>query len=52
VEIAKHTVAGADDGGRFMIDEDPERIAIAGQNSLDNSALIDDLSVGGMCRKR
>jgi hypothetical protein len=52
VEIAKHTVAGADDGGRLTIDEDPERIAIAGQNSLDNSAFIDDLSVCGRCRKR
>ena len=36
-------MAGANDGGRFVLDEDPERVPIAGQNSLDSGAFIDDL---------
>jgi hypothetical protein len=35
-----------------VVHEDPERVAIAGQNSLDNSAFIDDLGVCGRCWKR
>jgi hypothetical protein len=52
VEIAQDTVAGPDDGCGFMIDEDPECVAIAGQNSLDNGAFIDDLGVCGRDWKR
>jgi hypothetical protein len=46
VEIPEDAVAGADDRGRFAIDEEPERIAIASQDSLDSGAFIDDLGVG------
>jgi hypothetical protein len=46
VEIPEDAVAGADDRGRFAIDEEPERIPIAGQDSLDSGAFIDDLGVG------
>jgi hypothetical protein len=52
VEIAEDAVAGTNDGGRLVVHEDPERVAIAGQNSLDNSAFIDDLGVCGRCWKR
>ena len=34
-------MAGADDGGRFAVDEDPERVPIAGQDSLDSGAFIE-----------
>jgi hypothetical protein len=52
VEIAKDAVAGADDGGRFVVDEEPERVPIAGQDGLDSSAFIDDLGVDGWRLKR
>jgi hypothetical protein len=52
VKIAKDAVASANDSGRFAIDEDPEHIAIASQDGVDNSALIDDLGVGGRGWKR
>jgi hypothetical protein len=52
LEIAEDAMAGANDSGRFMIDEDPERIAIASQDSIDNGALIDDLGVCGRGWKR
>lgn len=47
VEVAEDSVAGADDRGRLAIDEDPERVAIAGKHGLDSGALIDDLGLGG-----
>jgi hypothetical protein len=42
MEVAKDAVAGADDRGRFVLDEDSERVPIAGKDSLDNGAFIDD----------
>jgi hypothetical protein len=48
VEVAEDSMAGADDSRGFAFDEDPERVAISGKNSLDNGALIDDL--GGVGR--
>ena len=44
MEVAKDAVAGADDRGRFVVDEDSERVPIAGQDGLDDRAFIDDLS--------
>jgi hypothetical protein len=46
MEIAEDAMAGSDDSGRFAVDEDPERIPIAGQDSLDSGAFIGDLGVG------
>lgn len=45
MEIAEDAMAGADDRGRFAVDEDPERVTIAGQDSLDSGAFIGDLGV-------
>jgi hypothetical protein len=45
VEIAENAVAGADDGGRLVLDEDPERVSIASQDGIDSGAFIDDLWV-------
>ena len=39
-------MARADDRRGFVLDEDPERVPIAGQDRLDNGAFIDDLGVG------
>jgi hypothetical protein len=47
VEIAEDAVAGADDGGRFVLDEESERVPIAGQDGFDSGAFIDDLGVDG-----
>jgi hypothetical protein len=47
MEIAEHAVAGADDSGRFVLDEESERVPIAGQDGLDSGAFIDDLGVDG-----
>jgi hypothetical protein len=49
MEIPEDAVAGADDRGGFVLDEDSERVPIAGQDSLDNGAFIDDLG-GGVWR--
>jgi len=46
MEIPKDAVAGADDRRGFALDEDPERVPLAGQDSLDNGAFIDDLGAG------
>jgi hypothetical protein len=46
MEIPEDAVAGADDRGGFVLDEDSERVPIAGQDSLDNGAFIDDLGGG------
>jgi hypothetical protein len=43
MEIPEDAVAGADDRRGFVLDEDSERVPIAGQDSLDNRAFIDDL---------
>jgi hypothetical protein len=48
VEISENAMAGPDDGRRLTIDEIPERVAVAGQNSLDSGAFIDDLGVIGL----
>ncbi|HEY8632274.1 MAG TPA: hypothetical protein VIL50_03900, partial [Candidatus Limnocylindrales bacterium] len=45
VEIAEDAMARADDTSRFAVDEDPERVTIAGQDSLDSGAFIGDLGV-------
>lgn len=45
MDIPEDAVTSANDGGRFMLDEDSERVPIAGQDSLDNGAFIDDLGV-------
>jgi hypothetical protein len=45
VKVAEDTMAGADDRGRFLLDEVPERVPIAGQDSLDSGAFIGDLGV-------
>jgi hypothetical protein len=42
MEITEDAVAGADDRRGFVLDEDSERVPIAGQDSLDNGAFIDD----------
>jgi hypothetical protein len=52
MEVAEDAVASANDGGRFVLDEDSERVPVAGQDSLDNGAFIDDLSVGVWRLKR
>jgi hypothetical protein len=49
MEIPEDAVAGADDRGGFVLDEDSERVPIAGQDSLDNGAFIDGLG-GGVWR--
>jgi len=41
MEIAEDPMAGADDGGRFAFDEEPEGVAIAGQDGLDRPAGIE-----------
>ena len=45
MEIAEDAMARADDTSRFAVDEDPERVPIAGQDSLDSGAFIGDLGV-------
>ncbi len=40
MEIAEDAMAGANDGSRFAIDEDPERVTVAGQDGVDRSAFI------------
>jgi len=52
MEVAKDAVTGADDRGRFVLDEDSERVPIAGENGLDNGAFIDDLGAGVRRLKR
>ena len=42
VEIPEDAVAGPDDRPGFMIDEESERVPIAGQDGLDSGAFIDD----------
>ena len=51
VKVAEDPMAGTNDRSRFAVDEDSERVPIAGQNSLDSSAFIDDLD-GGNWRER
>jgi hypothetical protein len=46
MEISEDAVAGPDDRRGFVLDEHSERVPIAGQDSLDNGAFIDDLGVG------
>ena len=46
MEIPENPMAGADDRRGFVLDKDSERVPIAGQDSLDNGAFIDDLGVG------
>jgi hypothetical protein len=43
MEVAKDAMAGADDRGRFVFDEDSERVPIAGQDGLHDGAFIEDL---------
>jgi hypothetical protein len=43
MNIPEDAVAGANDGSRLVLDEDSERVPIAGQDSLDDGAFIDDL---------
>jgi hypothetical protein len=46
VEIPEDAMAGPNDRRGFVLDEDSERVPIAGQDSLDNGAFIDDLGTG------
>jgi hypothetical protein len=43
MEIPEDSMASPDDGRGFVLDEDSERVPIAGQNSLDDGAFINDL---------
>jgi hypothetical protein len=43
MDVTEDAVASTNDTCRFVLDEDSERVPIAGQNSLDNGAFIDDL---------
>ena len=43
MNIPEDAVAGANDGSRLVLHEDSERVPIAGQNSLDDGAFINDL---------
>jgi hypothetical protein len=52
MEIPEDAVACPDDGSGFVLDEDSERVPIAGQDSLDDGAFIDDLGVGVWSGKR
>jgi hypothetical protein len=47
MKVPDDAVAGADDGSRFPLDEDPERVPVTGQDSLDSGAFIEDLGLGG-----
>jgi hypothetical protein len=47
VEVTEDTMAGADDRGRFALDEDLERVPISRQDGFDCGAFIDDLGAGG-----
>lgn len=46
MDIPEDAMAGADDRRGFVLDEDSERVPIAGQDGLDNGAFIDDLGAG------
>ena len=37
--VGEDSQTGADDGGRFPLDEQPERVNLAGENRLDHSAI-------------
>ena len=40
MEVAEHAVTDADDACRLALDEDPERVPIAGEDGFDCGALI------------
>ena len=46
MDIPEDAMAGADDCRGFVLDEDSERVPVAGQDGLDNGAFIDDLGAG------
>ena len=52
VEVAEDAVARSDDGRRLAVDEEPERVPIAGQDGVDCGALIDDLGAGSLAVRR
>jgi hypothetical protein len=52
VEVAEDAVTDADDAGRLTLDEDPERVPIAGQDGFDCGALIRFLEGVGGGRRR
>jgi hypothetical protein len=45
VEVAEDAIAAANDGRRLAIDERPERIAVARQDSVDGGTFIEDLGM-------
>jgi hypothetical protein len=47
MKVPDDAVAGADDGSRFPLDEDPERVPVTGQDGLDSGAFIEDLGLRG-----
>ncbi|HEX2754895.1 MAG TPA: hypothetical protein VHM48_05500 [Candidatus Limnocylindrales bacterium] len=47
MDVAEDAMTGADDRGRFTIDEGSERVAVAGQDGVDSGAFIDDLGIVG-----
>lgn len=47
VEVAEHAMARSQDGGTLALDEEPERVPVAAQDSIDSGALIGDLGRDG-----
>jgi hypothetical protein len=47
VEIAEDAMACSQDGGTVALHEEPERIAIAGKDGIDDGAFIGDLGAYG-----
>jgi hypothetical protein len=47
VEVAEDPVARPDDSRRLALDQDPERVAVAGEDGVDRGAFIGSSVVGG-----
>jgi hypothetical protein len=52
MEIAKDAMAGSQDRRTFAFDQEPERVAIACQDSIDSGAFIADLGAGSWSGNR
>ncbi|HEX7949090.1 MAG TPA: hypothetical protein VF494_01980 [Candidatus Limnocylindrales bacterium] len=47
MDIAQDAVAGSDHGVAVALDEESERVPIAGQDGIDSGAFIGDLGADG-----
>jgi hypothetical protein len=52
MEIAEHSVTGPQDGRTVALDEEPEGVAIAGEDGIDSGAFIGDLGANGRAGDR